>query len=57
VPGDHLKHRFFNHTEVAFWAGQEEENDFEVSWEHFKNRFIDFIHEEFCACQEAENDF
>jgi len=23
VPSDHLKHRFLNHKQVAFWVGQE----------------------------------
>jgi len=57
VPGEHLKHRFFNLTEVSLWAGQEEENDFKVPWEHLKHLFIDLIQVEFTACQEAENDF
>ena len=26
VHGDHLKHRFLDLTQVAFWAGQEAEN-------------------------------
>ena len=32
MPDQHLKHRFINLTEVAFWAGQGEENDFKVQW-------------------------
>jgi len=28
MPFQTLKHRFFELTQVAFWAGQEEENEF-----------------------------
>jgi len=52
-----LKHRFINLNVVAFWAGEEDENDLKVPWEQLKNRFIDFIQVEICACQEAENEF
>jgi len=57
VPVDHLKHRFFNLSAVAFWAGQKEINDLKVPWEHLNHRFIDFKQVEFWACQEAGNDF
>ena len=30
VPGDYLKHRFLELNQVAFWAGQETENDYKV---------------------------
>jgi len=28
----HLKHRFLDFTQVAFWGGQEEENEFKVTY-------------------------
>ena len=57
MPGDYLKHRFISLTEVTFWAGQQEINDFKVPWEHLKHRFIDFTQVEFWAYPEAEIDF
>jgi len=47
----------FHLTEVAFLAGQEEENDFEVPWDLLNHRFIYVIQVEFWACQEAEYNF
>jgi len=52
-----LKHRFFDFTYFAFWAGQVEEKEFRVPGEHLKHRFLDLTKDEFLACQEAENDF
>jgi len=43
VPGDNLKHRYIDITEVVFWAGQEEGNEFKVPLEHLKHRFLKFI--------------
>jgi len=51
VPRKGLKHRFISLTEVAFWAGQEEESDFKMPWEDLKHRFLDFIQVEFWASQ------
>jgi len=52
-----LKHRFFDFNQVAFWARQEEENEFLVPGDHLKHRFLDLTKVEFLACQEAGNDF
>ena len=42
VPGDHLKHRFINITELHFSWPRGGINS-KVPWEHLKHRFIDFI--------------
>jgi len=52
-----LKHRFLDFTQVAFWAGQEEENEFPETGVHLKNRFLDLNKVDVWACQEAENTF
>jgi len=49
-----LKHRFLDFTQVAFWAGEEEKNEFPEPGEHLKNRFQDLTKFELWACQEAE---
>ena len=38
-----LKRLFFEFTEVAFWAGPEDDNEFPVIGDHLKHRFFDFI--------------
>ena len=43
--------------QVAFWAGQEEENEFPVPGDYLKHRFLDLTKVEFWAYQEGENDF
>jgi len=57
MPCELWKHRFFDLTQVAFWAGQEEENEFLMPGDHMKYRFLDLTKVEFWAFQEAENDF
>jgi len=52
-----LRNRFFNHTEVAFWAIQEAENDSKVRWENVNLRFIDFFFVAFWVGQEVEIEF
>jgi len=52
-----LKQRFLDFTQVALWAGQEEENVFPVPYDHLKYRILDHTKVEFWACQEAKNDF
>jgi len=39
VSCDALKHRFLDFTKVAFWVGQEEENEFPVPGTNLKHRF------------------
>jgi len=51
VPGDNLKHRFFDITHVEFWAVQEAEDDFAVPGEHMKYRFPDLNHVTFVLIQ------
>jgi len=57
MPCEPLKHPFFNLTQVAFWDGQEAENEFPVIGDYLKHRFLDITKVEFSACQEAEKDF
>jgi len=38
-----LKHRFLDPNKIAFWNGQEAENEFKVSCEPLKHRFLHFI--------------
>jgi len=52
-----LERSFLDFAQVAFWCGQEEENEFPVPGVHFYHRFLDFRKVEFWTCQEAENDF
>jgi len=49
VHGDHLKHPFYDLTQVSFWSGELAENEFKVLWEHLKYRFFDFIQVAICA--------
>jgi len=44
-------------SQVAFWEGQEAEDEFKLTCEPLKHRFLDFTQVKFWACQEAENDF
>jgi len=57
VTSESLKHRFLDFTQVAYWAGQEEENLFPVPGEPLKYRFLDLTKVEFWACQDEENYF
>jgi len=43
LPSLPLKHRFLDRNKVAFWDGQEAENEFKVTCESLKLRFLDFI--------------
>ena len=43
-------------TQVAFWAGQEEENKLKVICDHSKHPFFDFTQVAFSAGHEAENE-
>ena len=52
-----LKHRFLDRSQVAFWDGQETENEFKVTCEPLKHRFLDFTQVAFWAGQEEENLF
>ena len=52
-----MKHRFLGFTQVAFWAGQEEEKEFPVPDDHLKHCSLDLTKVEFGAYQVAENDF
>ena len=36
----HLKHRFLNRTQDAFWASQEAENEFKVNYHSLKHSFF-----------------
>ena len=48
---------FLDITQVAFLAGQEDENVFPVPGDNLKNRFFDLTKVEFKAFQEAEKYF
>ena len=50
----HLKQRFLDLNKVAFWDGQEVENEFKVTCEHLKHRFLEFTQVVFLAGQEEE---
>jgi len=51
-----LESFFLEFTQDAYWASQEEENEFPYLGEHLKNRFLDLTKVEFWACQESEYD-
>jgi len=53
VPGDHLKHRFFDLTKVEFWVFQDVENDILVPFNHLNRHFIDLKKVAFSVGQEA----
>jgi len=57
VPGNELKHRFLDLTQVAFSDGQEAENEFKVTRDPLKHRFLGFTHFAFWAGQEEGNVF
>ena len=57
MPREALKHPFFDLTQVAFWDGQEAENELKMSCDHLKHRLLDLITVEFGAFQGEENDF
>jgi len=48
-----LENRFSDLTQVAFWAGQEEEIVFPVPGNHLKHPFIDFTKVAFWAGSES----
>jgi hypothetical protein len=52
-----LKHLYFDFPQVAFWAGEEAENEFARQVESLKYRFLDLAHVTFWDGQEAENEF
>jgi len=52
-----LELRFPEFTQVAFWVGQYEENEFPVPRDYLKHLFLDLTKVEFWACQEEENDY
>ena len=47
---ERLKHRFLDFMQVAFWAVQEEENEFQVPGDHLKHRFLNLTKVEFWDC-------
>ena len=51
---DNLKNRFLHFTQVAFWAGQEAENEFNMPGEHLKHRFLDLTQIAILVVQEVE---
>jgi len=57
VPCEPLKHRFYDLTQVAFWDGQEAENEFKVICDPLKHRFLDFTQVAYWAGQDEENEF
>ena len=57
MPFETLKHRFIELTQVAFWDGQEAENEFKVTCEPLKHRFLDLKQVAFWDGQEAEIEF
>ena len=42
-----LKNHIFELTQVAFWDGQEADNEFNVTCDPFKHRFFNFTQVEF----------
>jgi len=57
MSGDHLKDRFLDFTQVAFWAGHEAGNDLETHCEPFKHSFLDINQVAIWAVEEAKNEF
>ena len=47
----HLKHRFFDLNQFAFWDGIEGENDFKETWEPLRHRRLDITQVEFWRVQ------
>jgi len=52
-----LETSLFDFTQVAFWDGQESENEFKVTCEPLKHCFFDLTQVSYRASQEAENEF
>jgi len=50
-PCGSLKQRFLDFYKVAFWDGEDAENEFRVTNEQFKHRFLDFTQVAFWAGQ------
>jgi len=57
VPCELLKQSFLDFNQVAFWDGQEAENEFKVTCEALKHRLNEFTQVAFWAGQEEENEF
>jgi len=51
-----LETSFFVLTQVAFWVGQEAENEFKVTCDPLKHRFFDFTQIAFSVGQEEVNE-
>jgi len=51
-----LKLRLLDLTQVAYWAGQEAENEFDVSGEKLKHSFHDLTQVAFWASQWVQNE-
>ena len=51
-----MKHRFLDLRQVAFWDGQDAENEFKVTCEPLKHRFLFFTQVAFWAIQEEGNE-
>jgi len=56
VTCEHLKHRFLDFIQVAFWGGQEEEYESTVPGDHLKHQFLELTKFEIFGFQEAENE-
>ena len=52
-----LEKSFFDLTHVAFWDGEEAENELKVSCDPLKHRFLVFTQVAFCVGQDEENEF
>jgi len=50
-----LKHSFLDLSQVAFWDGQDAENEFNVTCEPLKHRFLDFTEVAFWDRQDEGN--
>jgi len=50
-----LSHRFFDFIKIAFYTGQEEENEFAMPCNDKKIHFFDFTQVSFRAGPEAKN--
>jgi len=57
VQYESLKHRFLDLAQVAFWAGQEAENETAVPREQLKHCFLNLTRVAFWAGQGAKNVF
>jgi len=43
MPCEHFNHRYLELNQLAFWVGQEAENEFKVTFDNLNHRFFDFI--------------